>query len=336
MRRFVTSLARTLALALAVALGLGCASKAPAPKPPPVPLHLEPACDLAPGAGLSWIVELRPRAIAQIPDLIPAIALVVPEPRLDTFMKAHGGVDLRQVKELCVASYARASLAIALVPLRPDALEAAFEASATSTVRRTILAQRPPVVRLTATTAGEPRQLVVFGREAAVLERGEPGPLRAAEAFAFGRLKRASPALTSAALRRASEVLGATPEVRAFAPGPFEGEAAGGLGGLLRAATAVGVSARWTGEGPKVAVRVVVTGAWGDDAPRAAERLAAAVHVLSESAAGRLFGLDHPARAPSVHVEPEALVLDAVLDADLLARGIHDAVDADVAEIMRR
>jgi hypothetical protein len=35
-------------------------------------------------------------------------------------------------------------------------------------------------------------------------------------------------------------------------------------------------------------------------------------------------------------VEPDALVLDATIDGAALARGIHDAVDAEVVDIMRR
>lgn len=326
-------------IAIAIALATGCGGKRPPPTPPgppPVPLHLERACGLAPAAGLSWVVELKPRAIAEIPDLIPAIALVLPEERLQTFATAHGGVDLRQVQDLCVARYKSALLSVARVPLDPEKVAAAFETRATSTVTRTFLASNPRVVRLSAEVSAEPQQLVVFGRESVAVEQGKAGPLRAAEAFAFGKLKKAVPALEGAALRRVSEVLGDAAPVRAFAPGPFEGETGSGLGGLMRAATAVGASARWAGSGSGIAVRVVLTGAWGDDAPAAAERLGAAAHVLSESAVGHLFGLHRPIRAPSVHVEPDALVLDAVIDGAALARGIHDAVDAEVADIMRR
>jgi len=141
--------------------------------------------------------------------------------------------------------------------------------------------------------------------------------------------------LKGAGLARVSEVLGFAAQVRVLAPGPFEGEIANGLGGLLRAATAIGGSARWTGTGTNVAVRVVVTGAWGEDASAASERLGAAIHVLSESPTGHLFGLHKPVIAPFVHVEPDALVLDATLDGAALARGIHAAVDAEVADIMR-
>ncbi len=326
-------------MAVAVVAGLAaCGPRTPPspPAPPPVPLHLEPACGLAPSAGLTWLVEAKPRAIAEIPDLIPAVALVLPEERLQSFTTSHGGVDLRQVQDLCIARYKDALLSIARVPLDPEKVTSAFEARATKTVTRTFLASNPRVIRLTSEVGSEPQQLLVLGRESVALEQGKPGPLRAAEAFAFGKLKKASPALEGVALRRAAAVLGPAPPVRVFAPGPFEGETANGLGGLMRAATAFGASARWSGTGSGIAIRVVLTGAWGDDAGAAAERLAAAAHVLSESPIGHLFGLHRPVQAPTVHVEPDALVLDGVFDGDALARGVHDAVDAEVADIMRR
>jgi hypothetical protein len=300
-----------------------------------VPLHLDVACDLAPAAGLAWVAAIEPRAIAQIPDLIPAIARVLPEERLRLFTAGHGGIDLRQTHELCIAKYESSLLAVLKVPIDGARVSRSFEERSTAPTTRTELAPNPKVVRTTGEVYGEPERLVVFGNDALALEQGKQGPLRAAEAFAFGKLKRAQPALRGAALARVVDVVGPAP-VRLFAAGPFEGEVARGLGGILRAATAVGGSARWAGAGARIAVRVVVTGAWGEDAAAAAERLAAAAHVLSESPAGRLFGLQNPLEGPTVHVEPDALVLDATIDGDALARGVHDAVDADVAEIMSR
>lgn len=322
--------------ALAVAVACGPRTPSAPPGPPPVPLHLAPACDLAPSAGLSWLVEVKPRSIAEIAELIPAIALVLPEERLRSFAASHGGIDLRQVHDLCVARYKDTLLSIARVPLDPEKVAAAFESRATKTVTRTFLAPNPRVVRLSSEVVSEPQQLLVFGRESVALEQGNPGPLRAAEAFAFGKLKKASPALKGAALRRVSEVLEDTAHVRVFGAGPFEGETGRGLGGLMRAATAVGVSAKWAGSGSDVVIRVVLTGAWSQDAAPAADRLGAAAHVLSESPIGRLFGVHRPVRAPVVHVEPDALVLDATIDGAALARGVHHAVDAEVAEIMRK
>ena len=78
-----------------------------------------------------------------------------------------------------------------------------------------------------------------------------------------------------------------------------------------------------------------LTGAWGKDAPAAAERLAAAIHVVSESPFGRLIGLDHPVVSPQVRGTDEALVVDVTIDGAALARGVHDALDAEIGDIMR-
>lgn len=339
-KRAVARSRRRSALAASALSLVGGASCAPARapvrlEPPETAVHLDPACDLVPAAGVSWVVAAKPRSIAEIADLIPALARVFPEDRLQAFSASHGGIDLRQIKDLCVGRVGDTVLAVGRVPLEQERVTAAFEERATTTVTRSFLSERPRVVRISGDVGAEHRQLTVFGRDAFAFELGAPGPLRAAEAFAFQRLKKASPALRGAALRRAVEVLGDAP-ARAFVAGPFEGEIAAGLGGLLRAATAIGGSVTWAGARAELSVRIVLTGAWGSDAGAAAERFAAAFHVLSESAAGRLFGIDRPKRAPSVRVEDGALVLDLVIDGDSLARGIHDAVDADVADIMRR
>lgn len=327
--------ARALALALGVTLS-ACGPKpvAPPPGPPPVALHLEPACDLAPSAGVEWVVEAKPRELASQPDLIPVIALVVPEARFDTFTAAHGGIDVRQIQDLCVAKYKGTLLSLARAPFDPLRVERTFVDRVTKPGGRQLDVPNPAVVRVWGEVNGEAQQLVVFGHELAALEQGRAGPIRAAEAFAQGKLRRASPALRSGSLARAVELVGEAP-VRAFAPGPFEAEVAQGLGGLMRASTSVGASARFVGAPAKIAVRVVLTGAWGKDAPAAAERLAAAVHVISESAFGRLLGLDHPIVAPQVRTTDDALIVEVTLDGTALARGVHDALDAEIGEIMR-
>jgi len=324
--------AAVLALALSA-----CVPKAPAapPAPPPVVLHLAPACDLAPSAGVEWVVDAKPRALAELPDLIPVIALVIPEARFNAFASSHGGIDVRQIQDLCIAKYRGSMLSVARAPFDPARVERAFSDRITKPGGRQVDIPNPPVVRVWGGVTGEAQQLVIFGREAVALEQGRAGPIRAAEAFAQGRLHRASPALRGGTLARAVEIVGDAP-VRAFAPGPFEGEIAQGLGGLMRASTSVGVSVRFAGAPGQLAVRMVLTGAWGRDAPAAAERLAAAVHVVSESPFGRLLGLDHPVLAPEVRTMEEALVIEMTIDGAVLARGLHDALDAEISEIMRR
>jgi hypothetical protein len=304
------------------------------PAPPPVPLHLDSACDLAPSAAVEWVLDARPRAVAETPDLIPVIALVIPESRFATFAATHGGVDVRQITDLCVAKYKETRLTVARAPLDPARLERTFADRMTHPGGRSVDVVNPPVVRVWGEVNGEAQQLVVFARELVALEQGKAGPVRATEAFALGKLRRAQPVLRGGPLARAVELVGDAP-VRAFAPGPFEGETAQGLGGLMRASTSVAASARFVGPPAKLGIRIVLTGAWGKDAPAAAERLAAAVHVVSESPFGRLLGLDHPLVSPQVRGMDDALVVDVTIDGTSLARGVHDALDAEIGDIMR-
>lgn len=331
--------ASALALAFAATLftiGSGCGPKPipPPPAPPPVPLHLEPACDLVPSAGVEWVLDAKPRTVAELPDLIPVIALVVPEARFATFAAAHGGIDLRQITDLCVAKYKDTTLTVARAPFDPVRVEKAFADRVTHPGGRNLDVVSPPVVRVWGEVNGEAQQLVLFGREAVALEQGRAGPARAASAFAQGKLRRASPALRGGSLSRAVQLAGDAP-VRWFAPGPFEGDIAQGLGGLMRASTGLAVTARFEGAPARIAVRIVLAGAWGKDAAAASERLAAAVHVVSESAFGRLLGLAHPLSAPQVRGTDDALFLDVTIDGASLARGLHDALDAEIGDIMR-
>ena len=187
-------------------------------------------------------------------------------------------------------------------------------------------------------SVGEEReQIAIFGDQAIGIERGHFGPLRVASYFAQGKLKRSPQALRADPLRAASERLGDAP-VRAFAPGPFVGPWADGLGGLLRAATAVGASLEPApsadGGEPALKLAVVVLGAWGPDAPGAAERLGAAFNVLAEDPLGRLAALNRPKSGPHVVGNATEVRLEVTLDATALARGIRDATSAEVPDIV--
>lgn len=308
-------------------------------------LRIEPLTDLAPAAGLVWLLDLRPVALMMTDASRQAIAEVVPEDRFAAFASRHGGIDPRAAQELIVASYPEAMLTMAEVRFDPAKVEAAFAARALSVDGR---AAEGDVVRTWGSVAGdgEPtrEQLALVGRDAVMLERGHLGPLRAALAFAEGKLHRALPALRTEPLKRAAELLGDAP-ARAFAPGPFDGEWAAGLGGLLRASTAAAVSAWPLGSASNAAAnlhfRVVLLGAWGADAPAAADRLRAAFDVLANDPLGKLMGVDHPVDDVRVRVlgegpqNSDAIALEVGLDALALARGLHAATAGTVADIMR-
>jgi hypothetical protein len=130
------------------------------------------------------------------------------------------------------------------------------------------------------------------------------------------------------------------------------GDWGAGLGGLLGASTGLAVSlgtveapdggavpagaaaeTRPAGA-PSLALRLVLTGAWGVDAPAAADRLGAAFQVLVEDPLARLTGLDHPLRDPATSATPDALALDVALDPVRMVTGVRAAMTAPVAGIM--
>lgn len=328
--------------ALALLLLAGCGGRpAEAPGPSPArPLALDRAVDLVPAAGLLWLVEARTRDLFASPALIPAIAMVLPPQRLDAFAARHGGIDLRSVTQLVIAGYPDdTTLAVACAVLDPGRVERAFAARALSVEGRAVEgAPSDPVVRTWGMVGSAREQLAIFGRDAAALERGRFGPLLAAEYFALGRLKKARPALAAEPLARVAKAMSEAP-LRGFAPGPFEGEWARGLGGLLAASTAVGVAATPVEHGRDpdgaIAFRLVVTGAWGSDAPAAAERLRAAFDVVTNDPLGRLLGADRPLEGPRIEGGAESLELTVTLDALALGRGLHDVTGATVEEVMR-
>jgi hypothetical protein len=330
--------------ALALLGGLAaaaCAAPRTAPPraaPPRPSLALDPLTDLVTGAGLEWLVDARPAELLGDATFAEALATVIPPTRLDAFAAAAGGVDPRRAQELVVCGYREASLALARLDVDPDAVERAFAAGGEIEGR----ADEGGVRRTWGTLGGERAQVAVFGRGAVGLERGGLGPLRPAVYFAQGKLHRAGPALRSAPLASVVELAGPAP-LRAFAPGPFEGPWSRALGGLLGAATAVGGVLR--ASGAEWTLRVFVTGAWSDDAPAAAERLAASIHLLAEDPLGRLLGLGTVRAQAGATRSTGAggatgagpmgyLVADLAVNLPVLARGLSAATSADVRGIM--
>lgn len=309
-------------------LAAGCgAHPKPAPARIETPLLLDPLSDLAPAAGLAWILVLEPPALV---DALPALHAVVAPARFALFAARHGGIDPRAADAIVIAGYPQTTLALVLTPLDPARVERAF-------TQRAIRAERsagaaPDIVRASGEVGSAHEDLLILGQRAVGLSVGARGPLRAAELFALGKLRRASPAFRSPPLDRAAEVLGASP-ARLFFPGPFSGDAAKGLGGLLGAATAVGVAARV--EGGLVHVRISVLGVDPKDAHAATLRLLATYDRIADSGVGRLCGLDHPKTAPAVGQEDDALTLTVTLDAMAVGKGLYDATQADVSELMK-
>jgi hypothetical protein len=335
---------RLLVGALAASLAFGCAHapdvKVLAP-PPSQPLHLSPLVDLAPAAALTWLVEVHPRALTLDGRLAEAIARVLTEERLGAFKWATGGLDPRATDSVVIAAYPSTLLWLIHQSIDPARIEAAFKARLVAVEGRAEDVasgdRRTAITRLWGTLGAERLDLAIFGVEAVGVEQGRFGPLRAAELFSEGKLKRASPALRADPLLHLTELLGDAP-LRAFAPGPFRGELERAAAGLLAACTAVGASARVVETASLsrtgLAVHVVLLGAWDADAEAASERLRAVFDILAESGIGRLFGLAHCLSGPLVHGAKEALTLDFTIDALELANGVSAATTAEVKTMM--
>ncbi|HSQ65474.1 MAG TPA: hypothetical protein VLM85_19780 [Polyangiaceae bacterium] len=360
-------LRRSLA-AGALAASMAC-GPAPATPKAEVPIELPRTVDLTPSAGLTTLVEAHPRALLAHPELLPLVATVLPEEQFQVFEKRHGGVDPRQLEDLVVASYRSSrtpersegsvasdetiTLVLARGDFDPARLERAFAERTTRVSGRFVDRPGGPlstVLRLEGTSPSatpnpteEHDELLLLGRQVVGYEsRAEGaarvGPLRVSELFALRKLQRARPALAAAPLDAASRALGDAP-VRVFFPGPFEGETAKGLGGLLRAATAVGIAVRPAAASPPgvtaLDVTIVLLGAWNEDAQRSGERFAAIVSSMTREDLGRLCGLHEPLRGPDLRVGPQVLTLEATIDARKLAFGAHAATASQIGDIMK-
>ncbi len=332
--------ASALAFSTALTLIASCGPPAKAPPPPP-PLHLSPTTDLAPAAALTFLIDAKPRAIFSRVDAAHAIAQVAGDAQFRHFQAENAGVDLRELEELVVAKYPKTTLYLARGTLDPARIEQTFSrtidiegrgvdrsADALGTITRT----------WGTSPSNEPTQIAIFGREVVAIERGQFGPLRTAELFAEERLKRASPALRTDPLAPVAARFADAPFV-AYAAGPFEDAWKHALGGLLAAATAAAVGARFVDsdhghDGDRIAITIALYGSWGNDADAAVSRLSAALHLLQESAIGKLCGVDHPAIGPSPRATSSEIAVDLTVDAEALFRGLRDATSGSAGEIM--
>lgn len=307
------------------------------PEPPLTPLSTDPLDRLVAGAGLLWLVRARPREIAQIPWLIPAIGQIVPEPRFDAFKK-QTGLDPRQVPEVLVVEY-DASLGGALAVVArhhedPLDLERRMRARLTSAVQ--IASERPDVGRVSGHIGQSPRAFARIGRDAVVFQYAGDlarGPARIATLYAVGKLEKVTPALAAEPLVSMMSRFGKAPFV-AIAPGPFGGEPLRAARGLLAGAAAVGLAARPTAR-ENLGIALAIAGDFGEHGAAAAEVLGSAWRDVATSELGRMLGLDTPVEPPLTAGDRGILTLGVEIRPDRFAEGLRALLRQDVEEIMR-
>src|SRR5262249_26338833 len=154
---------------------------------------------------------------------IPSIGVVVPEQRLDLFAQTNG-IDLRQIPEAVIASYASEKEESTFYLVRHNAdsavIERSFRARLTTGNKRVV--ERPDLVRVSGKIGVATSTLIVIGRDIMGLQHGgslQRGPARIATLYAQGKLKKSPTVLSQDPLRALANRFGSAP-LRAMALGP--------------------------------------------------------------------------------------------------------------------
>jgi hypothetical protein len=300
------------------------------PSPPLDPLRVHPLSNLVVAAGLRWVVFTRPQELLLHPALQASFSRFAPPVRRQVFQKLTG-IGLDSIKEAVVAGYDGSTLFV--LDGMADALEteARFRDRLIFDVIRK--AYRSDAIWTHGRTAtGDVRALSALHPHVVAVEGGDRLRSKVALLFALGRLRRSPRALDLPDMKQVLDALGDVP-VRALAPGPFEGAWEGAIRGLLSSCSAVGLGIL-VGPAGQLSLSVRLAGAWGQDAPRAAEVLLSGWQDLASSSLGRLLHLDESTDGPRVGGGPEILSLDVGVDGVKLMDGLYQVVAADVREIL--
>jgi hypothetical protein len=329
---------RSVVGALGSILLAACSGAPPVPpKRDLPPLAIDDLAALVPAAGLSWLVLARPREIAQISWLIPAIAAIAPEENLRRFA-ADTGVDLRELPEALIARFGPAlgDADLEIVRHTGDGgnVERLFRKRIVKDARRD--EDRPDLVRVSGQVGAHPQAVGRMGRDVVAFQQGGDvarGPLRIAALYAMKRIKKAPPALSVEPWKSLRARFGRAPLV-ALAQGPFGDDWKKGARGLLEVATGVGGALRPTAR-EHLGVAVAIAGDFRGRGGPASETLALAWDDLASAEMGRILGLDRPIERPLATFTDDAVALSVEIEPNRFAEGLRALVTEDVRALMR-
>lgn len=337
-RRELLSLISVIGGAMSLA-GAGCsATVPPTPAPPKLPpLKTEDLAGLVTSAGLSWMMLVKPRAIAQIPWLIPEIALFAPEKNLNTFKEAVG-VDLRQIPESIVArfdaSLGQADLQLTRHTNDAETCERLFRQRITK--KPTRAEDRPDVIRVSGEIGATPHAFARIGGDVLAYQEGgdsAKGPVRIATLYAQDMLKKTPRALENEPLKSLRERFGDAPCI-GLALGPFTDEWKKAANGLLEVATGVGAALRPTAR-ENIGFALAITGDFNDRADAASDTLMDAWDAFAVTEMGRVLGLDKPITPAQPSHLSDVVALSVEVEPRRFAEGLHALVMQDLEELMK-
>ncbi|MBI2393471.1 MAG: hypothetical protein HYV09_28075 [Deltaproteobacteria bacterium] len=320
---------RAVAIALVIA---GCGGPKPAaPRPELPPLATTSLGAIAQGPGARWAIVGSPKAVFGGP-FGPRVDKIVPKQGLDK-LQARLGFDLRATPRALMIGYAATTFYAARLPdgTAPSSALDAFDKRVLPPKGKAT--PRPDLVRLWGSmpsgVRGSAAGMWSSLGDAIVGEGGRLGPVLASMALATGKraperaitadktfgplLSWAEPAEIGVVVRcPLAESLGGVPE---------------GKNVLLQECFGVGLTLR-PAPGGKLGIAARVTGAWGKDAPAAAEAMRATFASVAESDLGRVLGLRDA--QPTVKATADAVDGELVVDADVFATGLRRVLAAEI------
>ncbi len=319
-----------------LALASGC-EPAEVPKAPtPEPVAHKELDELAPTAGLEWVIRTKPRDIAAIPWLIPAILEFVPEAN-QSALQQRLGFDPRQCIEAIFLSYGAPLAGCQAQLVRhnadPATLEKKFVERLTTDMQRSI--DHPDVIRLRGKVGKKFLALTLIGKTIAVydeMDEDTDGIARIASLYALGKMTKAVTLRNDVLLASTAERFGDAPFI-ALAPGPFVDEWKAAARGLLEVADAIGVS---LSPATTEAVRIsgAIRGDFGEEGSKAADLLRASWEDLGQAQMGRILGF-HDASEPVAAGTRDVITLNVMIDPMRAARGLRALLDQDLPAIMK-
>jgi hypothetical protein len=278
-----------------------------------------------PAAGIRslWVVDVA--GLREETQWSEAFELLLPSQRRKDFSVAVG-IDPDQVKRLAWGNYPIGSLWVVELPGGVARATQRFEERAVPGPLRH--PGRHGIVRTTAVVDDKPSALVTMGDRLVAWASGDPSLGRIVELRALGKLRRSPAALAGAGLREVAE-RDAKWLISYYVPGPFDGAAASGLGGVLGRATVVALRARPAGEGRAQLVLELR----GDLRAEDGAALSGAYGTLLQGPLGRVLGLREAAE-PTVTGTEGAWRLEVLVSVSRLADGLHQLTSAEVTRLL--
>ena len=285
---------------------------------------------VATAAGLQTFVAARPRDLWEHPVLGPSVVRYIDPHRRRIAFELYG-FDFASIDRVLYVDYSTSVLWLLAGIEDVRLVEKLFRAR----MRRVISSKRfaPECGWIEARAVdGTHRGFARLDAHTVALEIGGASRVKASVLYTIGKLQRVPTMANFDQVKVVEELLGDA-SVQAVSWGPFEGQWAKGLGGMLAVTTSIGGAVRPSPNG-ELALRVVLSGAWQDDAPAARAIVASSWQRLSVSPIGRLLSFDDPKLGPKLVANERVVRLDVVLDGTKVLRGLYNAVKGSLEDIM--